>query len=108
MAGKSRTFSLKEYREFHNERIANGLSASEMAEKLGIAKTTYYSGVKRAGIKLDKQPRKPKEPRPMFAEVPRSIEVPIAPIAPAPKKELSVIVIKGDSDEIAKALKNLF
>ena len=114
--------SLEKYRKLHKEQKELGISANAFADKIGMSRSTYYGGLARCGLTPTSQKNKPTvkktvpsvkkqkmknllkriDPKP----VRHTIEIP--DYVPERKKEMSVVVIRGDSDDVLKVLQQMF
>lgn len=110
--------SKEKYEKLHEQQTKLGISANAFADKIGIKRSTYYGGLKRAGLtptetrkvkKLESKGVRKKKMRNVLKRIdptPHTIQIP--DMIPERKKEMSVFVIKGDADDVLKVLQQMF
>ena len=115
--------NLDKYLKLHEQQLELGISANAFAEKIGMKKSTYYGGLSRCGLTPTSKKKKNVEPTVKNVDVkkqkmknllkkidPKPIRhtIQIPECVPERKKEMSVVVIKGDSDDVLKVLQQMF
>lgn len=94
--------------EFLSQR--SGCKEYEVCERrYSYWKSKNYPGEMRRTVrKSSKSQHEAPKTAPKPAPKPLVMEIPEVPEVVEKKKDLSVVIIKGDTDEITKALKNMF
>lgn len=109
--------SIEKYVRLYKQQKKLGISANAFADKMGIKRSTYYGGLKRAGLtpttgkakELESKVARKKKMKNVLKRIdpmPHTIQIP--DMIPERKKEMSVFVIKGDADDVLKVLQQMF
>ncbi len=105
-----------DYKKIYEDQNKLGISANKMADNMGIPRSSYYSAIRRLGFVISRKrsANKDEKQEKMKAMLKRIDPIPIASktieipeMVQEIRKEVSVVIIKGDADDVLKILSNM-